>query len=159
MWVTSGHHSAVNFGQYHFAGYFPNRPTTIRKNMPVEEGGPGEEMEKFLKQPETTLLDMLPTQMQAIKVMTTLDILSSHSPDEEYMGEFAEPSWLAEPMVKAAFEKFGGRMKEIEGFIDECNNNLDLKNRCGAGIVPYELLKPFSKPGVTGRGIPSSISI
>nr|ACN28148.1 unknown [Zea mays] len=54
MWVTSGHHSAVNFGQYHFAGYFPNRPTTIRKNMPVEEGGPGEEMEKFLKQPGVT---------------------------------------------------------------------------------------------------------
>ncbi|CAN6277851.1 unnamed protein product [Urochloa humidicola] len=158
MWVTSGHHSAVNFGQYHFAGYFPNRPTVIRKNMPVEEGR-DDEMKKFLTQPETTLLDMLPTQMQAIKVMTTLDILSSHSPDEEYMGEHAEPAWLAEPMVRAAFEKFGGRMKEIEGYVDECNNNPELRNRCGAGIVPYELLKPFSKPGVTGRGIPNSISI
>ncbi|CAL5023438.1 unnamed protein product [Urochloa decumbens] len=158
MWVTSGHHSAVNFGQYHFAGYFPNRPTVIRRNMPVEEGR-DDEMKKFLTQPETTLLDMLPTQMQAITVMTTLDILSSHSPDEEYMGEHAEPAWLAEPMVKAAFEKFGGRMKEIEGYVDECNNNPELRNRCGAGIVPYELLKPFSKPGVTGRGIPNSISI
>ncbi|CAD6247705.1 unnamed protein product [Miscanthus lutarioriparius] len=85
MWVTSAHHSAVNFGQYHFGGYFPNRPTTIRKNMPVEEGQ-DEEMKKFLTQPETTMLEMLPTQMQAIRVMTTLDILSSHSPDEEYMG-------------------------------------------------------------------------
>ncbi|CAL4889422.1 unnamed protein product [Urochloa decumbens] len=158
MWVTSGHHSAVNFGQYHFAGYFPNRPTVIRRNMPVEEGR-DDEMKKFLTQPETTLLDMLPTQMQAITVMTTLDILSAHSPDEEYMGEHAEPAWLAEPMVKAAFEKFGGRMKEIEGYVDECNSNPELRNRCGAGIVPYELLKPFSKPGVTGRGIPNSISI
>jgi lipoxygenase len=158
IWVTSGHHSAVNFGQYHFGGYFPNRPTTIRKNMPVEENRE-DEMKKFREAPEATLLDMLPTQMQAITVMTTLDILSSHSPDEEYMGEHAEPSWLAEPMVKAAFEKFGGRMKEIEGFVDECNNNPELRNRCGAGIVPYELLKPFSKPGVTGRGIPNSISI
>jgi len=102
---------------------------------------------------------MLPTQMQAITVMTTLDILSAHSPDEEYMGEHAEPAWLAEPMVKAAFEKFAGRMKEIEGIVDECNSNPELRNRCGAGIVPYELLKPFSKPGVTGRGIPNSISI
>nr|CAB3445959.1 unnamed protein product [Digitaria exilis] len=158
IWVTSGHHSAVNFGQYHFGGYFPNRPTTIRKNMPVEEMR-DDEMRKFLSQPEMTLLDMLPTQMQAITVMTTLDILSSHSPDEEYMGEHAEPAWLAEPMVKAAFEKFGGRMKEIEGYVDECNNNPELRNRCGAGMVPYELLKPFSKPGVTGRGIPNSISI
>ncbi|KAL6888337.1 hypothetical protein ACP4OV_009363 [Aristida adscensionis] len=158
MWVTSGHHAAVNFGQYHFGGYFPNRPTTIRKNMPVEENR-DDEMQRFMAHPETTLLDMLPTQLQAITVMTTLDILSSHSPDEEYMGEHAEPAWLAEPMVKAAFEKFSGRMKEIEGVVDERNNNPEFKNRCGAGIVPYELLKPFSKPGVTGRGIPNSISI
>ncbi|MQL93595.1 hypothetical protein Taro_026230 [Colocasia esculenta] len=27
IWVTSGHHAAVNFGQYHYGGYFPNRPT------------------------------------------------------------------------------------------------------------------------------------
>ncbi|KAM0855220.1 hypothetical protein ACQ4PT_049929 [Festuca glaucescens] len=33
MWVTSGHHAAVNFGQYHFGGYFPNRPTVVRKNI------------------------------------------------------------------------------------------------------------------------------
>lgn len=158
MWVTSGHHSAVNFGQYHYGGYFPNRPTTIRKKMPVEESR-DDEMRRFMAQPEATLLDMLPTQMQAITVMTTLDILSAHSPDEEYMGEHAEPAWLAEPMVKAAFEKFAGRMKEIEGIVDECNSNPELRNRCGAGIVPYELLKPFSKPGVTGRGIPNSISI
>ncbi|KAK7849536.1 linoleate 13s-lipoxygenase 2-1 [Quercus suber] len=26
-WVTAGHHAAVNFGQYMFAGYFPNRST------------------------------------------------------------------------------------------------------------------------------------
>jgi lipoxygenase len=126
--------------------------------MPVEEGR-DDEMKKFLDRPEETLLDMLPTQMQAITVMATLDILSSHSPDEEYMGEHVEPAWLTEPMVKAAFEKFSGRMKEIEGYVDECNNNMELRNRCGAGVVPYELLKPFSKPGVTGRGIPNSISI
>lgn len=158
MWVTSGHHAAVNFGQYHFAGYFPNRPTVMRKNMPVEEAHEAD-MRKFMDKPEVVLLESLPSQMQAIKVMATLDILSSHSPDEEYMGEYAEPAWLAEPMIKAAFEKFSGRLKEVEGTVDERNNNTNLKNRCGAGIVPYELLKPFSEPGVTGRGIPNSISI
>ncbi|KAK1600906.1 hypothetical protein QYE76_018656 [Lolium multiflorum] len=158
MWVTSGHHAAVNFGQYHFGGYFPNRPTVVRKNIPVEENR-DDEMKKFMARPEEVLLQSLPSQMQAIKVMATLDILSSHSPDEEYMGEYAEPAWLAEPIVKAAFEKFSGRLKEVEGAIDERNNNPENKNRCGAGIVPYELLKPFSEPGVTGRGIPNSISI
>ncbi|XP_006648416.1 lipoxygenase 2.3, chloroplastic-like [Oryza brachyantha] len=158
MWVTSGHHAAVNFGQYHYGGYFPNRPTVMRKNMPVEENKE-EEMRKFMARPEQALLDAMPTQMQAITIMATLDILSAHSPDEEYMGEHAEPAWLAEPMIKAAFEKFAGRMKEIEGTVDERNNDPELRNRCGAGVVPYELLKPFSAPGVTGRGIPNSISI
>ncbi|KAG8070141.1 hypothetical protein GUJ93_ZPchr0006g40969 [Zizania palustris] len=130
----------------------------MRKTIPVEDNRE-EDMKKFMAKPEEVLLDTLPSQMQAIKVMATLDILSSHSPDEEYMGEYAEPAWLAEPMIKAAFEKFGGRMKEIEGTVDERNNNPELRNRCGAGIVPYELLRPFSKPGVTGRGIPNSISI
>ncbi|XP_062223434.1 lipoxygenase 2.3, chloroplastic-like [Phragmites australis] len=125
--------------------------------MPVEENRE-DEMKRFMSQPEVTLLDMLPTQMQAIKVMTTLDILCSHSLDEEYMGDYDEPSWKADPMVRAVFEKFSGSMKEIKGFVDECNNP-ELRNRCGAGIMPYELLKPFSKPGVTGRGIPNSISI
>ncbi|XP_047081170.1 lipoxygenase 2.3, chloroplastic-like [Lolium rigidum] len=158
MWVTSGHHAAVNFGQYHYAGYFPNRPTVVRTNIPVEESRE-DEMKKFMARPEEVLLESLPSQMQAIKVMATLDILSAHSPDEEYMGEYGEPAWLAEPMVKAAFEKFSGRLKEVEGSIDEQNNNPENKNRCGAGIVPYELLKPFSEPGVTGMGIPYSISI
>ncbi|MQM09515.1 hypothetical protein Taro_042388 [Colocasia esculenta] len=34
IWVTSGHHAAVNFGQYHYGGYFPNRPTLARNNIP-----------------------------------------------------------------------------------------------------------------------------
>ncbi|KAK6232449.1 hypothetical protein SCA6_002522 [Theobroma cacao] len=40
-WVSSGHHTAVNFGQYEYAGYFPNRPTIARRNMPNED--PSEE--------------------------------------------------------------------------------------------------------------------
>ncbi|XP_008231379.1 PREDICTED: linoleate 13S-lipoxygenase 2-1, chloroplastic-like [Prunus mume] len=77
IWVTAGHHAAVNFGQYMYAGYF----------------------------------------------------------------------------------RFNGNLKRLEGIIDERNTNLKLKNRVGAGVVPYELLKPFSTPGVTGMGVPNSISI
>ncbi|RYR70160.1 hypothetical protein Ahy_A03g016670 isoform B [Arachis hypogaea] len=47
------------------------------------------------------------------------------------------------------------RLKKLEVLIDERNENTKLKNRNGAGIVPYELLKPFSKPGVTGKGTPT----
>ncbi|EOY32504.1 Lipoxygenase isoform 1 [Theobroma cacao] len=158
IWVTSGHHAAVNFGQYAYAGYFPNKPTIARTQMPTEDPS-DEEWNLFQKNPEAVLLQCFPSRMQATKVMAVLDVLSNHSPDEEYLGEKMEPSWGEDPIIKAAFEKLNGKLKEIEGIIDERNANGSWKNRSGAGIVPYELLKPFSEPGVTGKGVPYSISI
>ncbi|KAI9196182.1 hypothetical protein LWI28_021733 [Acer negundo] len=158
VWVASGHHAAVNFGQYTYAGYFPNRPTIARINMPDEN--PSEENWKlFLEKPETVLLTSFPSQIQATKVMAVLAVLSNHSPDEEYLGDIEEPSWKDDPVINAAFERFNGRLKEFEEIVDERNMNPNLNNRNGAGIVPYELLKPFSEPGVTGKGVPYSISI
>ncbi|XP_074272916.1 linoleate 13S-lipoxygenase 2-1, chloroplastic-like [Silene latifolia] len=158
IWVTSGHHAAVNFGQYGFGGYFPNRPTLTRTNMPTEDPT-DEEWKLFSEKPEAVLLKCFPSQIQATRVMTILDVLSTHSPDEEYIGENMEPAFEEEGAIKAAFEKFSGRLKELEGIIDERNNNEKLKNRNGAGVVPYELLKPVSPPGVTCMGVPNSISI
>ncbi|MED6211808.1 hypothetical protein PIB30_077059, partial [Stylosanthes scabra] len=158
IWVTSGHHAAVNFGQYTYGGYFPNRPTIARTKMPTEDPSE-EEWKEFIKKPEKALLKCFPSQLQATRVMAVLDILSTHSPDEEYIGEKMEPSWGEEPVIRDAFERFKERLKKLEGLIDERNENTKLKNRNGAGIVPYELLKPFSKPGVTGKGVPCSISI
>ncbi|KAH7560486.1 hypothetical protein JRO89_XS10G0029800 [Xanthoceras sorbifolium] len=158
VWVTSGHHAAVNFGQYTYGGYFPNRPTITRTNMPDED--PTEEKWKFfLEKPESVLLECLPSQIQATKVMSVLDTLSTHSTEEEYLGDIVEPSWKEDPVINAAFERFNGRLREFEGIVDERNANTELKNRNGAGTMPYELLKPFSGPGVTGKGVPYSISI
>ncbi|CAO2837235.1 unnamed protein product [Amaranthus hypochondriacus] len=158
IWVASGHHAAVNFGQYAYAGYFPNRPTLARTKMPTEDPTE-EEWKHFLERPEDVLLRCYPTQIQATKIMAILDVLSGHSPEEEYIGEHMEPAWEADPKIKAAFEKFSGRLKELEGIIDERNADEKLRNRSGAGVVPYELLKPYSKPGVTAMGVPNSISI
>ncbi|GAV69080.1 Lipoxygenase domain-containing protein/PLAT domain-containing protein [Cephalotus follicularis] len=158
VWVTSGHHAAVNFGQYTYAGYFPNRPTIARMKMP-DEDPTDKDWQFFMEKPEVVLLGTFPSQIQATKVMAVLDVLSNHSPDEEYLGEKMEPSWAEDPIIKVAFEKFTGRLKELEGLIDERNINKELKNRNGAGVLPYELLKPFSQPGVTGKGVPFSISI
>ncbi|XP_048140600.1 linoleate 13S-lipoxygenase 2-1, chloroplastic-like [Rhodamnia argentea] len=158
VWVTSGHHAAVNFGQYTYGGYFPNRPTIARTKMPVEDPSE-EELKIFMDKPEVALLKCFPSQIQATKVMAVLDVLSNHSPDEEYLGQDPEPAWKEEPVVNTAFERFNGRLKELEGIIDARNNDQRFKNRSGAGIVPYELLKPFSEPGVTGKGVPYSISI
>ncbi|WZZ67912.1 hypothetical protein YC2023_079282 [Brassica napus] len=157
-WVASGHHAAVNFGQYGYGGYFPNRPTTSRIKMPVEEPTE-EELKEFYEDPEKTMLKTFPSKKQATIVMVTLDLLSAHSPDEEYLGENAEASWAHEPVIYAAYERFKGKLQYLEGVIDERNVNVSLKNRTGAGVVKYELLKPISEPGVTGMGVPYSVSI
>lgn len=159
VWVASGHHAAVNFGQYAYAGYVPNRPSIARTNMPTEEPISEKDMKFFLENPQAVSLRSFPTQIQAIQVMTVLDVLSTHSPDEEYLGKQMEPAWGEDPTIFAAFERFSGRMMELKGIIDERNADMKLKNRNGAVVVPYELLKPFSGRGVTGKGAPYSISI
>ncbi|KAJ0477037.1 putative linoleate 13S-lipoxygenase [Helianthus annuus] len=158
MWVTAGQHSAVNFGQYDLGGYIPYRPTVARTNMPNEDPT-DEEWKSFIDRPEDALLKCFPSQLQGIQMLVLYDILSSHSPDEEYIGGNTNATWEAEPTIKAAFEEFRGRLNELEAIIDSRNTDPNLKNRCGAGLVPYQLFKPYSESGVTGRGVANSISI
>lgn len=158
IWTASGQHAAINFGQYPFGGYPPNRPTLMRKLIPAQ-GDP--EYDKFLHNPEYTFLTSLPTQLQATKVMAVQDTLSTHSPDEEYLIQLDQIHRLSsnDPQVQKFFENFSVELEEIERIINLRNKNTQLTNRTGAGVPPYELLLPTSPPGVTGRGIPNSISI
>ncbi|XP_062195770.1 probable lipoxygenase 8, chloroplastic isoform X2 [Phragmites australis] len=159
IWVASAHHAAVNFGQYDFGGYFPNRPSIARTNMPIEEPVDDAAHAAFQDNPDQALRECFPSQVQATLVMAVLDLLSTHSPDEEYLGGLETAPWNDDAAVQAAYRQFNARLKEIEGIIDARNTDRRLKNRCGAGIVPYQLMKPFSQAGVTGKGIPNSTSI
>ena len=95
--------------------------------------------------------------------MAVQDTLSTHSPDEEYLGALPEDGsggWMAAGgEVAAAFERFSARLEEVEEVIKRRNRDPRLMNRTGAGVPPYELLLRSSGPGATGRGIPNSISI
>lgn len=158
IWVASGQHAAINFGQYPFGGYVPNRPTLMRELIPQEN----EPMyKKFLLQPQATFFSSLPSKLQATKVMAVQDTLSTHSPDEEYLGEdnHLHCHWFNDQEVKDMFKRFSSRLKEIDEIIKSRNKDFHLTNRTGAGVPPYELLLPNSEPGVTGRGIPNSVSI
>ncbi|CAK7339258.1 unnamed protein product [Dovyalis caffra] len=158
VWVASGHHAAVNFGQYAYAGYVPNRPTITRRNMPNEDKK-DKDWKLFLEKPEEILLKTFPSQLQALKVMSTLSVLSEHSPDEEYLGKKIEPVWAEDPVITSAFDKFHGSLNKLESTIATRNADENLFNRHGAGVMPYELLIPFSGKGITGTGVPYSISI
>jgi lipoxygenase len=158
IWIASGQHAAINFGQYPFGGYVPNRPTLLRRLIPQENDS---DYHKFILNPQHTFLSSLPTQLQATKVMAVQDTLSTHSADEEYLGQMnlLHSHWINDHEVLKMFNKFSARLEEIEEIINERNKDARLKNRSGAGVPPYELLLPSSGAGVTGRGIPNSISI
>ncbi|XP_038900328.1 linoleate 13S-lipoxygenase 2-1, chloroplastic-like [Benincasa hispida] len=155
-WVGCGHHSAVNFIQYAHAGYFPSRPSIARTNMPTEDFD--QIPEEFISNPEGVMLEAFPSIAQASTVAQTMLILSAHSPDEEYIGKKIEPAWAEDPIIAKAFDKFKMKLDKMEKTIDLRNENNELKNRRGAGLVPYEVLKPTSGFGVTGKGVPYSVS-
>ena len=157
IWLASAQHAALNFGQYPYGGYVPNRPPLMRRLIP-EEGDP--EYMNFLADPQKYFLSSLPSVLQATKFMAVVDTLSTHSPDEEYIGERQHPSiWSGDAEVVEAFYGFSAEVRRIEKEIEKRNTDPNLKSRCGAGVLPYELLAPSSEPGVTCRGVPNSVSI
>ncbi|PIA53428.1 hypothetical protein AQUCO_00900186v1 [Aquilegia coerulea] len=158
IWVASGHHAAVNFGQYGYASYFPNRPTIARTNVPLEDFS-DTEIANLMRKPEDELMKCYPSQVQAITVLVVLNMLPNHSPDEEYIGDQLPPMWTGNNAVEGKFKMFKGRLSIMNGSIEDRNNDPMLRNRTGAGVVPYKLLEQLSGPGVTGKGVPNSVSI
>ncbi|KAK1297827.1 hypothetical protein QJS10_CPB14g00485 [Acorus calamus] len=159
IWVTSCHHAAVNFGQYAYGGYFPNRPSIARTKMPTEEGMDAAALEKLKEKPESAFMECYPSPLQAVEVIAVLAVLSHHNVDEQYLGEAGDPGWETEKEIEAAARRFSERLEEIGAIVDGRNVDVKRKNRTGDGVVPYELLKPKSEPGITGMGVPNSISI
>ncbi|KAL9304273.1 hypothetical protein ACSQ67_021536 [Phaseolus vulgaris] len=156
IWNASAQHAALNFGQYPYGGYVPNRPPLTRRLIP-EEGDP--EYASFLADPQKYYLNALPSLLQATKFMAVVDTLSTHSPDEEYLGDRQQPSiWSGDAEIIEAFYDFSAKIRQIEKVIDSRNLDKTLRNRCGAGVLPYELLAPSSESGVTCRGVPNSVS-
>ncbi|KAK7839814.1 linoleate 13s-lipoxygenase 3-1 [Quercus suber] len=157
IWLASAQHAALNFGQYPYGGYVPSRPPLMRRLIP-EENEP--EYAIFIADPQKYFLSAMPSVLQATKFMAMVDNLSTHSPDEEYLGERQQPSlWTSDAEIINAFYEFSAELRRIEKEIDRKNLDTSLRNRCGAGVLPYELLAPSSGPGVTCRGIPNSVSI
>lgn len=156
IWVASAFHAALNFGQYPYAGYLPNRPTISRRFMP-EKGTP--EFDELVSKPEKVFLKTITAQLQTLIGISLIEILSRHSTDEVYLGKRDTPEWTSDKEPLEAFKKFGDKLAEVEEKIIKLNNDKKLKNRVGPVNMPYTLLYPTGETGLSGRGIPNSISI
>ncbi|XP_008791914.2 putative lipoxygenase 5 [Phoenix dactylifera] len=157
LWLASAQHAALNFGQYPLGGYIPNRPPLMRRLVPAE-GDP--EYDNFLADPHRFFLSALPSLTQATTFMTVIDTLSTHSADEEYLGERRDSyTWTGDAEMVDAWHAFAAEVRRAEEEIARRNADPARRNRCGAGVLPYELLAPSSPPGITCRGVPNSVSI
>lgn len=156
IWVSSAVHAAVNFGQFPYGGYILNRPTLSRRLMP-EEGSA--EYEELVKNPKLAFLKTITPKFETFLDLSVIEILSGHTSDEVYLGTRDNPNWTSDVKPLEAFKRFGNRLVEIEKELVRRNEDGTLKNRLGPVLMPYTLLYPTSEPGLTGRGIPNSISI
>ncbi|KAA8545123.1 hypothetical protein F0562_019988 [Nyssa sinensis] len=156
IWVASAVHAAVNFGQYPYAGYLPNRPSLSRRFMPEPDTPEYHELER---NPEKAFLKTITAKKEALRSLFLVEILSKHSSDELYLGHRDNPEWAKDTEPLRAFKKFGEKQKEIEERITEMNTNPKWKNRVGPVKVPYTLLYPTGEDGLSGKGIPNSTSI
>jgi hypothetical protein len=187
VWTASCHHAAVNFGQYEYAGFMPNHPTTARRLIPTE-GTP--EFLELQKDPEAFYLSTVSNETQATVIAITTEALSTHANHEEYLGQRATPNWTSDDKVLSsptprfsisrlssnlksrnllkklefmqilgAFHRFQKKIDEIEKLVVQRNQDKRLRHRYGRAQVPYELLHPSSEPGLTGMGVPNSASI
>ena len=156
IWIASPLHAAVNFGQYPFGGYLPNRPMISRRFMP-EKGTP--DYDELSSNPELAFLKTVTAEFETLVGVSLIEILSRHASDEIFLGQRDNPEWTSEENPLKAFERFGKKLSEIEEKIMSRNNDDKLKNRVGRAKFPYTLLHPTSEEGLTAKGIPNSISI
>uniref|UniRef100_A0ACD5V9I4 Uncharacterized protein n=1 Tax=Avena sativa TaxID=4498 RepID=A0ACD5V9I4_AVESA len=166
IWVASALHAAVNFGQYQYAGFPPNRPTVSRQKMPQPGTEEYTQLECGGEEADRVFICTITSQFQSILGITLIETLSKHSSDEVYLGQRDTPEWTSDAMALEAFERFGKRLVEIEEQITARNNDPALKNRKGPANMPYMLLYPNTSDltgekgrGLSGLGIPNSISI
>ncbi|KAL5577514.1 hypothetical protein UlMin_019213 [Ulmus minor] len=157
IWIASALHAAVNFGQYIYGGYLPNRPTISRRLIP-EKGTC--EYSELQSNPEKAFLKTFTAEAKTLLGVALIEILSRHDPDEVYLGERDNrDQWTADADALEAFKRFGEKLAQIENNIMKRNDNKKLKNRAGPVQFPYTLLCPRSEEGITAKGIPNSVSI
>ncbi|KAM7473765.1 hypothetical protein LguiB_021008 [Lonicera macranthoides] len=157
IWVASALHAAVNFGQYPYGGYPPNRPAMSRRLLPEPDTPDYDELES---NPEKAYLKTITSQLQSVLGISLIEILSRHSSDEVFLGQRDTAEWTTDMEAIKAFGRFGKKLEEIEKRIDEMNGDKKRwRNRVGPVNMPYTLLYPSSEVGLTGKGIPNSVSI
>ncbi|EIE19399.1 Lipoxigenase, partial [Coccomyxa subellipsoidea C-169] len=162
-WIGSGHHAAVNFDQYMYYGYMPNKPSFVSHAIPLPDSP---EEKALLDDFEFEFLRTLSDPIRAVQTMLLVKLLSNHSQDEEYLAG-PENEWITDPKAVALRKKFEDAMAAAEQLMIKRNSDPESRARHSPAGVPYRLMYPSvqtdpptpGNQGMTGCGIPYSVSI
>ncbi|KAJ8561474.1 hypothetical protein K7X08_033951 [Anisodus acutangulus] len=127
IWISSGLHASVNFGQYGYVGHPLNR----RNFIPMEGT---KEFAEFLHDPDKFFLKTLPNRSEITLYMVLLEVLSAPTSDEVYLGQRQSLNWIDDVWVKKRFDQFAAELNEVGKRIVERNADPKLKNRQGPPI-------------------------
>ncbi|XP_075947442.1 polyunsaturated fatty acid lipoxygenase ALOX15B-like [Anarhichas minor] len=122
IFTCSGQHSAVNAGQYDYAGWMPNNPLTLQRPPPTTKGTTS----------EATMLETFPDVNATVQILATVWLLSSQSTDSVFLGQYPE-ELFSEKMPCKLMEDFQGELQVLSEEITDRNKNMD---------VPYTYLDP-----------------
>jgi len=162
-WVASGHHAAVNFGQYDYSAWMPTHSSLCGKPAPARGSTAWQKLEDNSVSSKEFFSYLSPP-AATTKVMSTIKLLSAHADDEQYLSD-ENQEWLplkSDPAVANVFSSFVKDIKgKVEPEIQRRNDNAtNISRNPEQNGLPYTLLYPSSdKPGVTMQGVPYSISI
>ncbi|KAL2319839.1 hypothetical protein Fmac_028808 [Flemingia macrophylla] len=136
IWISFAKHASLNYSQYAY-----NEGT-------VEFG-------EFLKDPDKFFLKMLLDRFEMSLAVALVDVLLRHTCDGVYLGCQQSPGWIDNEVIQNRFAEFRQELKEIQTRIMQRNRDPKLKNRRGRDMSGSFA----STSGITGRGIPSNITI
>lgn len=161
--TASAHHAAVNFGQYDFAGLPLNFSSMVRKPMPVKGDKNWEELinTRLGEQQEKVFLSWLVDVVGAVSMMAVYKILSSHAEDEQTLN--VPNQYLRGTGDESLNDTFVNDVLDLEKKFEKRNSVSSSWTRAKTSLNPktmaYTLLFPTSGPGMTGQGVPYSVSI
>jgi hypothetical protein len=181
MWTASAHHAAVNFGQYDYSGWMPNHPSKVRK--PIPRKGSAEHKALVGKRPmdkkvQNVFFETFSSPLDTVQVMVTIQLLSSHSVNEQYISDL-EHYYLTDDKAHGAYLDYVRKLREAEQKMARRNEEGAAGKSRVRGYsessrgMDYTLLSPGPAPlhgdimsgqgkapaGILFRGVPPSISI
>ncbi|XP_031727291.1 arachidonate 15-lipoxygenase B-like isoform X3 [Anarrhichthys ocellatus] len=122
IFTCSGQHSAVNAGQYDYAGWMPNTPLTLQRPPPTTKGTTS----------EATILQTFPAVNATVQIAATVWLLSRQSTDSVPLGQYPEEHF-SEKIPCKLIKHFQGELQVLSAIINTRNNILE---------VPYTYLDP-----------------